>query len=87
MKEVYDFYELHSPDIGDQFLESCQQVLQRIQALPDLGLRLRDHIRKLPTPGFRYSVYYRVQAKTIVVFGVLHQKRNAMHWEMRLEHL
>ena len=87
MKEVYDFYELHSPGKGDPFLESCQQVFQRILAFPHLGLRLRSQVRKLPTPGFRYSVYYRVQANTIVVFGVLHQKRHAQHWKLRLDQL
>ncbi len=75
------WYEDQQPGLGDRFAASVDRIALRATRWPNSGTpTLRDEAdeiieRKLATPGFPYTVRYRVVETTLVVMAVSYQHR------------
>lgn len=86
MHEIFEFYKKTASEAkGDHFLDSCDSVFGKILQFPELGYQILPNVRKLPVTGYPYSIYYRISRHTIIIFGVIHQKRDSYHWKQRLD--
>lgn len=72
---IFDYYEFQMEGLGDRFITSFENSLQKLKNNPFHTFKISDNIRRAVTKKFPYSVYYMVIENTIVIFSVLHQYR------------
>ncbi len=76
--------EQTQPGLGDRFVARVRDVLERIEAMPEMyGLVWQD-VRAARLRKFRYLVYYVVCADRVEVLAVMHGSRDALTWQVRV---
>ncbi len=84
IQATHDELERLQAGLGDRFVARVRQVLERIEAMPELyGLVWQD-VRAARLRKFRHLVYYVVFADRIEVLAVLHGSRDASAWQSRV---
>jgi len=81
--EARDWYEHERVGLGDAFAEAVEEMLTRVQAMPELYAAVFRGLRRGKLRRFPYVVYYRVLADRIEVIGVLHGSRDPQVWRDR----
>ena len=77
------WYDDQRPGLGLQFLDTVDQVFERIRVTPLQFPTVRADVRRALLHTFPYAVYFRVTDDTIVVFAVLHLRRDPRTWRDR----
>jgi plasmid stabilization system protein ParE len=80
---AFDAFERIQAGLGRRFTARLREVLQRIEALPELFPRIWHDVRAVRLKTFRYVVYYVVLADRVEVLAVLHGARDASAWQSR----
>ena len=81
--EAYWFYEVQSEDLGDYFLRSLMDDIERLSFLAGRHpLHFGKH--RLLASTFPYSIYYTVDEDTVKIFAVLDDRRDPALAEKRL---
>jgi plasmid stabilization system protein ParE len=82
--EAADWYGERSAGLGDRFVDAVRDTFHRIRAAPELhGIVWRD-VRCTLVSGFPYAIYYQVKPEGVVVFAVIHTKRDSQVWQSRV---
>jgi toxin ParE1/3/4 len=82
------WYERQRPGLGEEFLQSVDEAIHRIQAFPEIG-GLHPHIpyefgvRRLLVRRFPYTVVYLELRDEIRVLAIAHLKRRPGYWTER----
>ena len=84
IEEAYGWYEDHQEGLGDEFLRSVREGLNRIQSHPLSYATLRRGARHTMLDRFPYGLYYRVEGDTVVVFACYHSSRDPKGWQNRM---
>ena len=71
------------PGLGERFTTAVEEAVARAVAFPSSGSPSRAKTRKIIVKGFRFSVFYRPEAKGIVVFAVAHHSQRPFYWLSR----
>jgi toxin ParE1/3/4 len=74
-------YELQRPGLGREFVAEVDKALGRVAENPLQYQVLRREVRRAIVRRFPYGVFYRVEARTIVVFCVMHLHRDPESWQ------
>jgi toxin ParE1/3/4 len=83
IQAAYNEFENARAGLGDRFVASVREVLERIEAMPQLyGLVWQD-VRAARLRKSRHVVYYVVFADRVEVLAVLHGARDASAWQSR----
>jgi toxin ParE1/3/4 len=61
-----------------------REVLERIEAMPELYGVVWQDVRAARLRKFRYLVYYVVFADRVEVLAVMHASRDASAWQSRV---
>jgi plasmid stabilization system protein ParE len=81
---THDELEQSQAGLGDRFVASVREALERIEAMPEVyGLVWQD-VRAARLKKFRHVVYYVVFADRVEVLAVLHGSRDAAAWQSRV---
>jgi plasmid stabilization system protein ParE len=84
IQEIHDQLEQSQTGLGNRFVASVREVLERIEAMPGMyGLVWQD-VRAARLKRFRYVVYYVVFPDRVEVLAVLHGSRDASAWQSRV---
>jgi plasmid stabilization system protein ParE len=84
IEATHDDLERAQPGLGGRFVARVREVLERIEAMPELyGLVWQD-VRAVRLRKFRHVVYYVVFAERVEVLAVLHGARDASAWQSRV---
>lgn len=85
VEEAFDWYENQLDHLGDQFLAAIDDVFGEILANPYKFQIRYNKTRIAVINRFPYLVLFTVDesSKDIVVLGVLHQRRNPLHYKLR----
>ena len=78
-----DWYERQSPGLGDAFATTVEQLLARVEAMPELYAVTFRGVRPAKLRRFPYVVYYSLLADRIEVLAVLHGSRDPRVWQGR----
>lgn len=70
------WYDQEDSELADAFADSIEEMLTRIEAMPELYAVALKNIRRGKLRRFPYLVYYRVLSDRIEVLGVLHTSRD-----------
>lgn len=80
-----EFYEDRERGLGQAFLDELQLVFERITSAPlhHVQLRKRPNLRMALIERFPFKVIFELEADTVRVVAVCHQKRHARFWRGR----
>jgi plasmid stabilization system protein ParE len=79
-----DWYERQRFGLGDIFSVSVEQVVNRIETMPQMYAMVFRDVRRAKLRTFPYLIYYRVLSDRIEVIAILHGSRDPKLWQERL---
>jgi len=69
--------------LGAKFTQRLRDVLERIEAMPQLYGVIAQDVRAARLRKFRYIVYYVLLLERVEVLAVLHSSRHSSAWQSR----
>ena len=76
LEAAFDWYEQERIGLGDAFLEEVENSLSRIRRGPRSYPQIKPGFRCALVKRFPYVVYFRIEEKCVIVFAVLHGRRD-----------
>jgi plasmid stabilization system protein ParE len=70
--------------LGQQFAARLREVLERIEAMPEMYGTVWQDVRAARLRRFRYLVYYVVFTDRVEVLAVMHGAQDASSWQSRV---
>lgn len=84
IQATHDELEQLQAGLGDRFVARVREVLERIEAMPEMyGLVWQD-VRAARLKQFRHVVYYVAFPDRVEVLAVIHGSRDASAWRSRV---
>lgn len=84
MTEASLSYEAASTNLGDDFLDDVQRVIDALCESPLLGPGIGGKFRRALLHRFPFSLIYSVESDGILIVAVAHQRRRPDYWRNRL---
>ncbi len=84
IQEIHDDLERVRAGLGMQFAARLREILERIEAMPELYGIVWQDVRAVRLKQFRYVVYYVVFPDRVEVLAVAHGSRDASSWQSRV---
>jgi plasmid stabilization system protein ParE len=84
-REAARYYESEAAGVGLSFIAAVHKGVAEIIELPLGAQVVRAGIRKKVLRHFSYNLYYAIEADTIVIIAVAHQRRRPNYWRVRLK--
>lgn len=84
LAEARRWYEGRRAGLGDEFLESAEEVLNRLERMPEIHAVVYKGVRKAVLRRFPYVAYYRIVEEEVEVLAVVHGRRDPSHWQSRV---
>ena len=81
IEEAAKWYEDHRKELAQSSLEDLQAVLKAITSNPAIFQYVYSDVRKGSMKKFPYNIFYRHTDDKIIIYMVLHQKRNPKVWK------
>ena len=78
-----EWYDHHHRELGDQFVEKLDALLQQIAEYPRSYRPLESDVRRAILKQFPYAIYYQFTDAAIRVIAVLHTSRRPDYWKDR----
>ena len=83
LREAVDWYERQREGLGQSFLDSVEEVLERILRHPTLYACFYRNVRIATVKKFPYLVCYILKENDISVIAVIHGHRDPSTWQSR----
>ena len=80
LASAFAYYEEQLDGLGELFLSAVDSTFDAIERYPEMFAKVHSDVRRAITSQFPYAVFYRIEAKRIVVFRVLHTARDSRAW-------
>lgn len=87
LDHAYRYYESESRGLGSEFLDAVEDRFSSIAASPESFAPVYQDVREALVKRFPFAIYFREEAKRIVVYAVYHCSRDPVHWQQRIDHL
>ena len=71
-----NWYEKQKSGLGSEFREEISQCVRILEEHPERRPIYYRDFRRLLTRRFPYRIFYRIEGKVVVVFRVLHVRRD-----------
>ena len=84
LSEAAKFYEAHSTGLGSDYLNEVQHAIDLVCEFPELGQAVDPGLRRVVLHRFPFSLIYSVEAESIVIVAVAHQRRRPDYWKTRI---
>ncbi|MBK9069446.1 MAG: type II toxin-antitoxin system RelE/ParE family toxin [Myxococcales bacterium] len=77
-----DWYLSRAPIVAQQFVTSFAHVLNSLEEYPLRGntLEAGSRYRQVRIPSFPYLAIYTVNAESVTVLAVAHERRQPLYW-------
>ena len=76
LASIYSWYEQQTIGLGENFLQSFYYSVELITKKPKLYVRNYGEYRRCLLHKFPYSIYYKINEKSIVIMGCFHYARD-----------
>jgi toxin ParE1/3/4 len=76
LEEARKWYNGQRGGLGDEFLVSIAEAFTRLEQDPERYRVLYKGFRRVLVERFPYKILYRLRAKDVIVFRVLHHARD-----------
>ncbi|MFH1114387.1 MAG: type II toxin-antitoxin system RelE/ParE family toxin [Pseudomonadota bacterium] len=74
--DAVDWYELHRPGLGADFVAHVQEVFDQISTTPRLYSPIFQNVRRAVVRRFPHLILYKIEPQQVVVLAVFHSKRD-----------
>lgn len=81
--EAFIWYEKTLDNLGFEFLLSLEATIESIRRNPQHAGFAYKQVRNVTLMRFPFSVYYIVEAESIIILAVFHHSRNPTEWVQR----
>jgi plasmid stabilization system protein ParE len=81
IREARDWYDRIQPDLGRDFGDKLDAVIDSLATHPLIHARIYKDIRRAMTRRFPYAVYFVVEDNRVSVLRVLHHARDPREWQ------
>jgi plasmid stabilization system protein ParE len=75
LQEAWQWYQSQRPGLGDELVHEINEAIQTLAINPERRPFYYREFRRILTPRFHYKVFYHVEPGRVVVFRILHSKR------------
>lgn len=75
LREAWLWYESLHPGLGDDLLLEVRAAISRLEIDPERHPFYYRNFRRLLTRRFPYKLFYRVESDHVVIFRLLHARR------------
>ena len=75
VREAWLWYESQRAGLGDELLIDIRAAIRRLENDPERRPFYYRDFRRLLTRRFPYKLFYRVEGDRVIVFRILHAKR------------
>ena len=75
LREARAWYESQRVGLGDELLIEIRAAIHRLETNPERRPFYYRDFRRLRTRRFPYKLFYRVESGRVIVFRILHAKR------------
>lgn len=83
--EAVHWYEEREPGLGQALIDQIDAALQRIEQGPERYPIVYRQLRRTLPRRFPYAIYFLQDSNDIIVFAVLHQRRDQKILDDRLK--
>lgn len=84
LEEACEYYGRTASGLQDAFLAEVERGCRLLAEFPEVGVTVRQGVRKLGLKRFPYSLFYTVREDGIRIVAVGHQNRRPFYWKRRL---
>ena len=81
--EAAAWYEAHRTNLGVEFIAEIERCITLAAEQPQLYAVVHKNVRHVTTRRFPFSVYFRAEARRIVILAVFHGRRDPTIWKGR----
>jgi plasmid stabilization system protein ParE len=85
LEDAARWYEAERDGLADRFLSDVDRTLVRVRDRPLQFPTVAGDVRRALLHTFPYAVYFRASDEIVVVFAVLHLRRNPKVWRGRAQ--
>jgi plasmid stabilization system protein ParE len=78
------FYDAEHVGLGDEFLETIQATIERLEEIPEMGGSIDSEYRSVVVLRFPFRIIYKIADDEIVIVAVAHQSRQPDYWRDRV---
>ena len=82
LQEARAWYEAQRAGLGDELLDDVRRAVRRLETDPERRPFYYRDFRRLLTRRFPYKLFYCVEGDRVIVFRILHAKRNHQ-WQLK----
>ena len=75
LREAWSWYESQRAGLGDELLIEIRTAIRRLETDPERRPFYYRDFRRLLMRRFPYKLFYRVEGERIIIFRILHAKR------------
>lgn len=84
-REAARYYESEAAGVGIAFIVVVHKAVDKVVEFPLAAQVMRAGIRRKVLQHFSYNLFYAVEADTIVIVAVAHQRKRPNYWRGRLK--
>jgi hypothetical protein len=84
LSEAYQWYELQSPGLGEDFIYELETAYSLIQTMPNTWPTISKGFRRYLLKRFPYGVIYKIKVDCIWVVAIMHLSRKPDYWLKRI---
>ena len=81
--DAIKWYDERGAGLGDEFLRCIDACVAAIERNPELYPVVHRRMRRALVRRFPYAVFYELETREIVVYGVYHCARDPRSWKRR----
>jgi hypothetical protein len=85
LAEAITYYNSECPGLGYEFVLEVKEGLKRIENFPKAWPPFTPRTRRCLVNRFPYGILYRADDEEIIVYSIMHLKRNPETWKERLQ--
>lgn len=85
LREAARYYEGEAAGVGMAFIAAVHKAVDEVLEFPFAAQVHRAGIRKKVLRHFSYNLFYAIEADTIVIAAVAHQRKRPNYWRARLK--
>jgi plasmid stabilization system protein ParE len=83
LDDVYNWYENQQLELGEDFLNCIDNMLDLIRQMPESYPVVYRDVRRAVVKRFPYAIYYRIVSSRVIVTAVFHGRRDSKAWKKR----
>lgn len=84
IEEIYEWYELKRDGLGEEFLNSIDEVLSKLTFNSKIYPIVNKNIRRAFVKRFPFGIFYFEEESSIIVFAVMHARKSPSNWRKRI---